>query len=48
MAESWENERRKVWGLLLELKRKIKELENKNTGKVEASRTEEPPSAAGA
>lgn len=48
MADSWENERRKVWGLLLELKRKIKEMENTKTGKVEVSRTEEPPSAAGA
>lgn len=48
MAESWEQERRKVWGLLLELKRKVKELENTRPGSVGTKQTEEPPAAAGA
>jgi len=49
MADSWEKERRKVWGLILDLKRKVKELEANNSGKkFEGEHTEEPPSAAGA
>jgi len=43
---TWDEERRKIWGLLLELKQKVKLLEGKISERKEGQ--EQPPKAAGA
>lgn len=41
MAETWDKERRKVWGAIMDLKRKVKQLEA-NAGTTEGGRVEDP------